>query len=62
MYSSPNIIRTNNSRMMRWEGHVERMRKKRNAYRILMGKPKEKRLLGGRRRRWWIIIKGILKK
>jgi hypothetical protein len=29
------------SRRMRWAGHVERMREKRNAYRILVGKPEE---------------------
>jgi hypothetical protein len=28
------------------------MREKRNAYRILMGEPEEKRLLGRPRRRW----------
>jgi hypothetical protein len=28
------------------------MREKRNAYRLLVGKPEEKRQLGGPRRRW----------
>jgi hypothetical protein len=32
-------------------------RKKRNAYRILMGKPKRKRPLGRPRRRWVYYIK-----
>jgi hypothetical protein len=27
---------------MRWAGHVERIREKRNAYRILVGKPEGK--------------------
>jgi hypothetical protein len=40
------------SRGMRWEGHVERMGEKRNAYRILVGKPEGKRPLGRPRRRW----------
>jgi hypothetical protein len=31
--SSPSIIRMIKSRRMRWAGHVERMREKRNAYR-----------------------------
>jgi hypothetical protein len=31
-------IRTNNSGMVRWAGHVERMAEKRNAYMILVGK------------------------
>jgi hypothetical protein len=31
------------SRRIRWAGHVARMEEKRNAYRILMGKPKGKR-------------------
>jgi hypothetical protein len=38
LYSSPNIIRMIKSRSMRWAGHVPRMREKRNAYRILVGK------------------------
>jgi hypothetical protein len=37
---------------MRFAGHVARMRDKRNAYRILVGKPKGKRPLGRRRHRW----------
>jgi hypothetical protein len=31
---------------MRWAGHVARMGEKRNAYRILVGKPEGKRPLG----------------
>jgi hypothetical protein len=38
LYSSPSIIRTMKSRRMRWAGYVARMGKKRNAYRILVGK------------------------
>jgi hypothetical protein len=37
---------------MRWEGHVARMGEKRNAFRLLVGKPEGKRLLGRPRRRW----------
>jgi hypothetical protein len=33
------------SKRMRWAGHVARMGEKRNAYRILMGKPERKRPL-----------------
>jgi transposase len=40
------------SRRMRWAGHVALMGEKRNAYRILVGKPKGKRPLGTPRRRW----------
>jgi hypothetical protein len=39
VYSSPNIIRMIKPRRMRWAGHVARMGEKRNAYRILVGKP-----------------------
>jgi hypothetical protein len=39
------------SRRMRWAKHVARMGE-RNAYRILVGKPKGKRALGITRRRW----------
>jgi hypothetical protein len=46
LYSSPSIIRIIKSRRMRWAGHVARMGKKRNVYRLLVGKPKEKRPLG----------------
>jgi hypothetical protein len=38
--------------MMRWEGHVARIGEKRNAYRLLVGKPEGKRPLGRPRRRW----------
>jgi hypothetical protein len=42
MYSSPNIITMIKSRRMRWVGHVARVGEKRNAYRILVGKPEGK--------------------
>jgi hypothetical protein len=37
---------------MRWAGHVARIGEKRNAYRILVGKPEGKRPLRRPRRRW----------
>jgi hypothetical protein len=37
---------------MRWAGHVARKGEKRNACRILVGKPEGKRPLGRTRRRW----------
>jgi hypothetical protein len=40
------------SRRMRWAGHVARMGKYRNAYRILVGKPEGKIPLGSPKRRW----------
>jgi hypothetical protein len=40
------------SRRMRWAGHVARMGEKRNAYRLLVGKPEGKIPLGRPRRRW----------
>jgi hypothetical protein len=52
LYSSPSIIRIIKSRWMRWAGHVARMREKRNAYRLLVGKPEGKRPLGRSSRRW----------
>jgi hypothetical protein len=52
LYFSPTIIRIIESRRMRWAGHVARMGPKRNAYRILVGKPDGKRPLGRPRRRW----------
>jgi hypothetical protein len=52
LYSSPSIIRIIKPRRMRWAGHVARMGEKRNAYRLLVGKPEGKRPLGRPRRRW----------
>jgi hypothetical protein len=46
LYSSPNIIKMIKSRRMRWAGYVARMGEKRNAYRILVGKPEGKGPLG----------------
>jgi hypothetical protein len=46
LYSSASIIRIIKSRRMRWAGHVARMREKRNAYRLLVGKSEGKRPLG----------------
>jgi hypothetical protein len=42
LYSSPSTIRIMKLRRMRWAGHVARMGEKRNAYRLLMGKPEGK--------------------
>jgi hypothetical protein len=52
LYSSPSIIRMIKSRKMRWAGHVALMGEKRNAYRILVGKPERKRPLRRPRCRW----------
>jgi hypothetical protein len=62
LYSSPSIIRMIKSRRMRWAGHVTRMGEKRNAYRILVGKPLGKnhwvdQAVGG-----WTILKWILER
>jgi hypothetical protein len=46
------IIVTIKSRRMGWAGHVARMGEKRNAYRLLVGKPEGKGPLGRPRRRW----------
>jgi hypothetical protein len=45
LYSSPSIIRMIKSRRMRRAGHVAGIGEKRNAYRILVGKPDGKRPL-----------------
>jgi len=37
---------------MRWAGHVARMGVERGVYRVLVGKPEGRRLLGRPRRRW----------
>jgi hypothetical protein len=52
MYCSPNIVRVIKSKRMRWAGYVAHMGERRGAYRVLVGKPKEKRSLGRPRLRW----------
>jgi hypothetical protein len=48
-------------RRMRYTGHVARMGEIRNAYKILVGKPKGNRVLGTLRRRWKDNVKKNLK-
>jgi len=43
LYASPNINSVMKSRM-RWDGHVARIRRMKNAYNILVGKPKRENL------------------
>jgi hypothetical protein len=40
------------SRRMRWAGHLVQVREKRNAFRIIVGKPEGKRPLERPRRGW----------
>jgi hypothetical protein len=51
-YSSPDIIRQIKSRRIRWAGNVAHMGQERKVYKVLVGKPKGKKLLGRPRRRW----------
>jgi hypothetical protein len=51
-YSSRSIITLMKSRRMRWVGHVARIGERRNAYRLLVGKPEGTRPLGRPRCRW----------
>ena len=52
LYSSANIIRVIISRRMRWTGHAVCMRETRGAYKVLVGRPEEKRSLERSRSRW----------
>jgi hypothetical protein len=52
LYFSPSTFRIMKARRMRCAGHVARMGEKRNAYRLLVGKPERRRPLGRPRRRW----------
>jgi hypothetical protein len=45
-YYSPVIIRVIKSKGMRWVGYVARVRDRRGAYRVLVGRPEVKRPLG----------------
>jgi hypothetical protein len=50
LYSLPSIFRIIKLRRMRWVGYVGPVGEKRNAYRLLMGKPEGKGSLGRPRR------------
>jgi hypothetical protein len=52
LYSPPSIIIMIKSRKMRWLDSVVCMREKKNAYRILVGKPEGKRPIGRHKCRW----------
>ncbi|KAJ4442621.1 hypothetical protein ANN_04210 [Periplaneta americana] len=52
LYPSSDIIRNIKSRRLRWAGHVTRMGESRNAYSVLVGRPRGKRPLGRPRHRW----------
>jgi hypothetical protein len=56
------IIRVNKSRMMRWAGHAARMVERRNAYRIMVGKPEGKSPLEDQDVGWWTMLKWILER
>jgi hypothetical protein len=60
-YSLPNVIRVMKSRRVRWARYVARMEGIIYAYKVLVGKPEGKRLLGRPRRRWENNIKIDLK-
>jgi hypothetical protein len=52
LYSSSNIVRVMKSRGMRWAGHVTRIWDGRGVYRVLVGRPEDKKPLGRPRYRW----------
>jgi hypothetical protein len=51
LYSSPNIIGQIKA-IMRWAGHVARIKEGRKVHKVLVGKPEGKRPLGRPRRKW----------
>jgi len=61
LYSQPNIVQAIKSRM-RWVGHVARMGERSGVFRVLVGKPGDKRPLGRPRRRWEDNIKMDIQK
>jgi hypothetical protein len=52
LFPSPDNIRQIKSRRTRWAGHVASMGEERKVYKVLLGKPEEKRPLERPRRRW----------
>jgi hypothetical protein len=62
LYSLPSIIRIiNKSRRMRWAGRLARKGPKRDANKVLVGKPEGKKPLGRQRRKWVNNIKTDLR-
>jgi hypothetical protein len=61
VYTSPDITRVINIWSMRWAGHVAHMGEMRNAFKVLLRKPKGKRAVGKHNRRWDDNIKINLK-
>jgi hypothetical protein len=61
LYLSPNIITQIKWWTLGWAGHVACMGEERKAYKVLMGKPEGKRLLGRSRRSWEDGIRMYLK-
>jgi len=62
LYSSPNIVRVNISRRMRWEGHVARMGDSRGVYRVWWGILRERDRLGDTSIDGRIILRWIFRK
>jgi hypothetical protein len=52
LYHSPTVVRVIQSRRIGWAGYVARMGEGRGVYRVLVGKPEGRRLVGRPRRRW----------
>jgi len=52
LYSSPNIVWVIKSRRMRWAENVARMGEEMGVYRVLVGKPEERRPPGRPRHKW----------
>jgi hypothetical protein len=51
LYTSPTVVQVIKARRMRRAGYIGRMGEGRGVYRVLVGKPDEKRPLGRTRRR-----------
>jgi hypothetical protein len=52
LYASPDIVKQIKSSRMRWAGHMAHMAEGKNMYRVLVGKPEQKRPLEKPRHRW----------
>jgi hypothetical protein len=52
LYAYPNIKRQIKSRKIKWAGHVARMGMEKKFYKVFLGTPEGKNVLGRPRRRW----------
>ena len=62
LYRSPNIVKVNKARRLRWAGHISRMEEGRSTFKFFTDIPIRNKPLGKPRPRWEDIVRINLKK